>query len=342
MKPTFRTSTSLDRPAIAEFLQRTFTSAALEPYLQPAHMNWKYWQSRPDWPGSRSFLLERDGEPLGHGAAWPLRILAPDGEISAFHLIDWAADPKLPGAGVSIMKRMADTADVVCVFGGSDAAKRMRAAMGFRPRNAVETWVKPLRPWRQSLTHQTKSWKSAARLLRNWAWSRKSVQEEPHWSAHLMRAEALTSPQPRGRQLVFEQTPAQIHYLLDCPTARFQYFTVLHLGSPVGYFCLAFVPGQARLADAWLSSDAPDAWDQLVSLAHSHALADHSVNEIVAQASSAAMQLALRQAGFRLHHSDSVLVYDPKGRIPEAASLDLQMIHGDMAFWHRGHPLYLS
>lgn len=341
MKPAFRASTAADQPAIALFLQQTFASATQEPYLQPKHMNWKYWQPRPDWPGSRSFLLDR-GETLAHGAAWPLRILTPDSAISAFHLIDWAADPKAVGAGVSIMKRMADMAEVICVFGGSDAAKRMRTAMGFRPRNEAQIWVKPLRPWRQTLTHQTHNWKTAARLARNWQWSRKAPRSDARWTAQPMGSEPVPFPQARNGQFVFEQTPAQIGYLLACPTARFQYFTVMHSGLPVGYFCLAFVPAQARLAEAWLASDTPESWNQLVSLAHTHALADSSANELVAQTSSAAMQLSLRHAGFRLHHSDHVLVYDPKGRIPEPASLDLQMIHGDMAFWHPGRPLYLS
>jgi hypothetical protein len=257
-------------------------------------------------------------------------------------LIDWAADPKLPGAGVSIMKHMAELADVVCVFGGTDAARRMRAAMGFRPRNEAQIWVKPLRPWRQALTHQTRNWKSAARFARNWMWSRETAKERSEWTAAPIRAEEVPFPQSGGQRFVFEQAAEQIRYLLQCPTARFEYFTVRRAGEPVGYFCLVFVPGQARLAESWLQTDEPDACAQLVHLARQQALANPNSNEMVAQTSSASMQAALRDAGFRLHHSDSVLVYDPKRNMPEAAILDFQMVHGDMAFWHRGRPLYLS
>jgi hypothetical protein len=342
MKLVFRPSTPRDQPAIAEFLRRTFGSEADEPYSHPEHMRWKYWQPRHGWPGSRGFLLKRDGELIAHGAAWPLRILAPGHAMSAFHLIDWAADPKLPGAGVSIMKHMAELVDVVCVFGGTDAALRMRAAMGFRPRNEAQIWVKPLRPLRQALTHQTRNWKSAARLARNWMWSREPAKERSQWTAAPIRVEGVPFPQSDGQRFVFEQAPEQIRYLLQCPTARFEYFTVRRAGEPVGYFCLVFVPGQARLAESWLQTDEPDACGQLLRLARQQALANPNSNEMVAQTSSASMQAALRDAGFRLYHSDSVLVYDPKRSMPETAILDFQMIHGDMAFWHRGRPLYLS
>ena len=342
MKPVFRPSTPRDQKAIAEFLRRTFGSGADEPYTQAAHMRWKYWQPHPSWPSSRSFVLERDSGLAAHGAAWPLRILAPGRTLSAFHLIDWAADPKLPGTGVSIMRSMAELADVVCVFGGTDAARRMREAMGFRPRNEVQIWVKPLRPLRQAFTHQTRNWKSAARLVRNWMWSRASVKEQRQWTATPMETERIPFPQPEGERLVFEQGPGQIRYLLQCPTARFEYFTLRRSSAPVGYFCLAFVPGQARLAESWVAAGEPETWAQLVRLAYRQAMANPDSNEMAAQTGNAALQAALRNAGFRLRHSDSVLVYDPKRGIPEGASLDFQMIHGDMAFWHPGRPVYLT
>lgn len=173
-------------------------------------------------------------------------------------------------------------------------------------------------------------------------WSRGSIKEQKQWTAAPIDTEAIPFPQPTGERLVFEQSFGQIRYLLQCPTARFQYFTVCLSGESIGYFCLVFVPGQARLAESWLEAEEPEGCVQLLRLAHEQAMANPDSNEMVAQTGSATMQAALRDAGFRLRHSDRVLVYDPKNNIPETASLDFQMVHGDMAFWHRARPLYLS
>ncbi len=345
IKPSFRPSTPDDRERVANFLQTVFGSNPNEPYLQPAHMQWKYWQARGEWQGSRSYLLEREGQIVAHGAAWPIEILAPGHSVSAFHFIDWAADPKLPGAGISIMKRMAESADVICVFGGSEAALKMRAAMGFRPRNKIQVMARPLRPFRQSLSHQTKNWKSAARFFRNLRWSVAGGSAAPGWQAASVRPNDLpldVFPAPGPSDFVFEQNAARLSYMADCPTAQSRFYLVTHQGTPAGFFHLMLVPGQARLADAWVKKNTSAEWQQLYRLAVAEALKLQTAYELVSYASNPVVRDALQQAGFHTHHEEPVLIFDPKQRVPEQAQLHLQMVHGDAAFWHRGTPLYLT
>ncbi len=102
MKAEFRATTPADAGAIAAFLGRVFEAREGEPIIDPGMMQWKYWRERPGWQGSRSFVLERGGSIVAHGAAWPARILSAE-EIPCFFLIDWAASSDFPGAGVSIM-----------------------------------------------------------------------------------------------------------------------------------------------------------------------------------------------------------------------------------------------
>jgi hypothetical protein len=345
VKPVFRASSPEDREAIVTFLKQVFGSDPREPYLQPAHMQWKYWQPSPGWEGSRSFLLEREGNIVAHGAAWPLTILTPEGSVSAFNLIDWAASPKLPGSGTYIMKRMAELADVVCVFEGTEIARQMRTAMGFRPRNDVHVMARPLRPVRQILSHQRKNWKSPARLLRNLKHSFSGGAPSAGWEASPVSAPEIALDvfaQPSGLSFVFQQDQAVLRYQAGCPTAESQFYSVTHEGAQVGFFHLMLVPGHARIAEASVKGGRPDFWKQLYRLAVSKAKENKNVHEIVAFAPTAVMREALASAGFRTHHHEPVLIFDPKRRIPEEAQLQMQMIQSDAAFWHPRGANYLT
>jgi hypothetical protein len=347
MTPLFRASTPEDAEAIARFLQAVFGSDPREPYLQPDHMRWKYWQPRTDWPGSRSFVLEYGGSIGAHGAAWPTRILTPSGAVDAFFLFDWAADPNRPGAGFSLMRRMAETAGIVCGFGGSDAARRTRAAMGFRPHNEVQVFARPLKPFRQMVTHQDRSWKSPVRLARNLAWSLGRAAAMAGWSAREIDPQSAGSiavpfPEPSGNRCVFEQSGERLAYLRACPTAESRLYAVFIQDRITGYFFLTFVPGQARVSDAWLETDDVNRWGNLYRLAAQAASAHPDANEVVAYAATPAAIGGIPAAGFHKRASDNVLLYDPESRIPADADLHLQMVHGDMAFWHMGKAEYLT
>src|SRR5713226_2022657 len=175
MRAAFRATTAADAGAIAAFLGRAFEARAGEPIIDPRMMEWKYWRERPGWQGSRSYVLERSGSIIAHGAAWPAKIVSEDGMIPCFFLIDWAASPDFPGAGVSIMKHMAELVPVNFVYGGSEAARKMRFAMGYRSRNEVRTLALPLRPLRQIVTSHRWNWKTPGRLARNFLWSRRKA-----------------------------------------------------------------------------------------------------------------------------------------------------------------------
>jgi hypothetical protein len=310
-------------------------------------MEWKYWKPRADWEGSRSFLLERDSKILAHGAAWPMKILCGSETIPSFFLIDWAANAALPGAGVSLMRRMAELVQAVCVFGGTEIARRTHTAMGFRPLNEVQVFAKPLRPIRQMLTHQTKDWRIPARLLRNTLWSfaalpdvtsgRKAVLIPP---GDIERS-GLPWPSPEGSVAVFQQDPALLRYLSECRAASSELYVVQKSGEAVGYFCLFYVPGQARIADAWVASRSLEDWRQLYGLATQAALGQ-AANEIVAFAALPAAQRALQSCGYQLRQCGVVKVYDPGRVLPQDACLNLQMVHGDAAFLHSGTTCYLT
>lgn len=345
MKPAFRVSVPSDRPVLQSLTAQWMQLPASSPALDAGFLDWKYWQPRPAWPEARAYLLERDNSILAMGAAWPLTIDTGTSLISSFHLIDWAADPKSPGAGVSLMRRMALLAPVMCVFGGSQDARRMRIAMGFRPRTTVTRFARPLRPLRQALTHQYRNWRTPLRYLRNWRWSANSIDVGSDWAACSIAPsdfEKTLAPAPgqRSAPFTFAGSGEAALALTRCPIVNTHAYSVLHKGRGAGYFILTRVPGQARLVDACAFSGTMEDWRSLYSLACKTALDLPDVNEILTLSSLEVTSAALLALGFQPRRRDEFLLFDPQRCVPEEGSFHVQLLHGDQAFLHEGAPRY--
>lgn len=299
-------------------------------------MNWKYWEPWEAWDGSRSYVLEREGAIIAHGGVWPVELPVGGDLVPGFGLIDWAADPASAGAGMSLTSRMFRLADVVCVIGGSEDALRLRAAMGFRPRNRIEVMARPLRPLRQILGEKAWNWKTPARLTRNMAWSMTPAGScDQRWTAPEIKPAAAQEVIDRGSLRLIER-------LLECPAVQSSLRVVSNDGRPVGWYLLAFALGQARIAGCGLASATAAEWMQLYRLALEEARRNRDTNEVVTFASTAAQREALEACGFHVRRAYDVQVYDPRGRIPADAQIEFQMIHGDAAFLNEGRPAYLT
>jgi len=346
MKAEFRATTPADAPAIAAFLGRIFEAGPGEPIVDPRMMEWKYWKERPGWQGSRSYVLERGGSIIAHGAAWPSRILAGAG-IPTFFLIDWAASPDFPGAGVSLMKHMTKIVPVIFLFGGTEIAPKVRTAMGYRSRNDVRTLALPLRPVRQILSSKRWNLKTPARLARNLLWSRQSPQGERGWHAQRIDPLDLSKsgvpwPACDPQALLLERDAELFQYLTACPLTNPAFFLAIRDSEPAGYFCLTFPPGQARIADAWAVSNRVEDWTRIYALAIGQASRHPGVNEITAAAANEASFYGLERCGFHTRAIDPVQIFDPRGQVPPGLPLQVQLIDGDAAFRNIGNPDYMT
>jgi hypothetical protein len=116
-------------------------------------------------------------------------------------------------------------------------------------------------------------------------------------------------------------------------------YVVRQNDKPRGYFLLSFTPGQARIADAWITGASED-WVALYRLAVAMAFEDWNTAEITAASCLAIGQQALEQIGFRCHRSLPVMLSDAKKRLMGAPMPHLQLIDNDFAFWHPGRPDY--
>jgi len=346
MSLQFRPTNRSDADSISKLLQLSLGMRADHPSLGSAQMDWKYWSPHPNWEGSRSFVIEREGKLAAHGAVVPLSLAWRNRRYRLFHLIDWAARPDSTGAGMALLKHAARLSDGVFVAGGSDMAQSILPAMGFRESGRATTFVLPLRPFLRLRDDSFNSWKSAARYGRNLLWMMRAPSSTPAgWSTRRVPRERLTTmefptPHPRGAEALFERTVPDICDLLECPATPAEFYLVERGGLVHGYFVLTIAVRQCRIAEAWVESGDIDDWRALYIMATREAAARPQIAEIAAAASTPVEIDALRRAGFQPRRQIALRFQLREREVPDAVRF--QLVDGDAAYLHDGTTAYWS
>ncbi len=266
--------TTLEKlPGLTEFLSDVFRAARDAPFVQPEIMRWKYFVPRPDWEGTRSYLLFGEQRISAHGGVVPAAFRTPGGRVSSMRVIDWAGSRHMPAAGVLVMRKLAAFTDTVLAVGGSPDAVRVFPKMKFEHRGDADVFVRVIRPWRQFRTDPyPRGWKAPLRLARNILWSRRPLPSPPRgWRAEpVKRFDDAVAPalsyQPQGFTTT-ERSPAILNYMLDCPGGILSGFLLRQAERIRGYFLLSLVAGQARIAEAWVDSEKPEDWQAAIAVA---------------------------------------------------------------------------
>jgi hypothetical protein len=130
-------------------------------------------------------------------------------------------------------------------------------------------------------------------------------------------------------------------YFVDAPCARHVLFGLAKRGEIVGYFCLAFTPHVARIADLWMPSTNIEDWCAGFRMAAVVAAREPGVCEVSAWASTGLGTEALLRAGFRLRECSTLsLLGDVKSL--EGQELHVQMLDCDASFLSGETPSYLT
>jgi hypothetical protein len=341
----FRPTAPNDAVALSEFLQRMFHLRADASFLASPHMRWKYWSAHPDWNGSRSFTASRRGAIVAHAAAWPVRVRVPGEVIPAVHLIDWAADPVYLGSGVWLLRQIGAKARLMIATGGSEMTRRILPELGFRPHGEICWFARPVRPLRQALTTAERNWKLPARFLRNTLWRFSPPLSQPRgWRARALAPEDVPDalwPQPSSATAVTARDRSLYRYLVNAPCARHVLFGLEKRSELVGYFCLAFAPHVARIADLWLPSTHVEDWSAAFRIAAVVAAREKDVNEVSAWATTTRGKDALLRAGFRLRDSSVVSVFGDAA-VLDGRTLHVQMLDSDAGFFSGETVSYLT
>jgi len=331
----FRPAAPRELPALSTFLARRFELPAGAPLVDGPHLAWKYWSSRHDWPGPRSFTARHGGRIVAHAATWPGRIRAGGELVRAAHLIDWAAAPEYSGAGLWLVRRIQSQVPVMIATGGRDVTRRILPVVGFRPHGELSIFARPVRPIGQVMTAPDRNWKVPARLVRNAMWKLSEPPEAPRgWSALPIVPEALPDhlwPCPSETTAVMARDAELYRYFVDSPTTRHQLFAIERGGESVGYCCLSFVGHLARIADLWLPSTRIDDWAAAFRTATAVAARESGVFEVSAWATTAIGRTALTRAGFRERDRTEVTVSGDTSLLA-GRELHVQMIDCDASF----------
>jgi hypothetical protein len=316
--------------------------AGLMPNLQPAEAHWKYWQERPDWPEPRSFVMMRGSELLAHAAGIPGHYRWGGQRIRTLHVIDWAARPSAVGAGVSLMKYLAQGADALFAIGGSAQTLRLLPHLGFRVRGSVTGYVRPLRPLRLLAPSVHVTWRVPPRFLRSVLWTLQARRGGTDgWEVSRVNPDDLSRitailPRPGSELAVLERDVDLFRYALACPIASMSLFTVAKENRVRGYFLLSFALRQARLADCWMDSADPADWRALIQCAVREARRHPLTAELVAWASEPMLSRCLRECGFRARNEMPLQLLGPRDSALVPPALRVQMLDNDAAYRHVG------
>lgn len=345
----FAVESQAARAEIAAFLAEIFHVTGDAAIIEPRAMQWKLFDARPDWEGSRSAVLRRDGRIVAHAAICPMRFLLPDGEVTGIHPVDWAGSPRVPGSGVLLLRYLMRKADTLLGFGGSASTQAILPRLGYRPLGDFHFYARVVRPW---LQHRTRpehgGWKPLARLARNTLWSWTPLPPTPTgWTAEPV--EDFHSALPPEfweripqRYTPLKRTPALVNYFLRCPIASIRGFRLLQGGRPRGYFLLSRSGHQTKIADIRLSSEDDAAnWRAAYITATRTAMDDPAACEILAGASMDLGKQAIESLGYRLREKSPLSIYDPKKLLAAAPPLWIEMIDGDQGYLQdEEHPYY--
>lgn len=340
MQTVIRPSVRADAGDIVELLALT----GLRPNVESSALDWKYWLERDDWSGARSFVATRGGQILAHAAVVPGRCTTDSGSATILHLIDWAARPNAAGAGVSLMKHIGRLADALLAIGGSEQTLRILPHIGFRSQGTADGYVRTLRPLRHLGSSGTAWWKLPARLMRRslWRWT-SPIVPPAGWSIMRIAPDEMSVlaqvlPCATAEAGVFERSATLFRYILQCPIASMELYALKNQNQVRGYFLLAFVPGQARIADCWVAAQQADAWDALLQYAALQALGHPDAAELIAWSSDPVMNGALLGNGFHLRCQLPIFLRPAvEGDIP-SGHMQVQMLENDAAYFHHDVP----
>jgi hypothetical protein len=327
------------RDEITAFLRKIFHAAEDAVFLDPRLMDWKYLEERPDWSGTRSYVLRARNRVAAHGGIVPTTLLLPQGPVTSVQIIDWAADKAFPGAGLVLVKQLAELGDVNIGPGGSLECVRVVRS----PQSGHEVFARTfhanrvIRPWRRLCEQKPFGVKSAARLARD---SLRAISAprggSSPWSA--IPVDAFEDPLPPPAAINSHFTPVirsaqRLNYQLRCPAVRMTGYLLRRNAEPGGHLLLSHTRGEVRIADLQIASSSGEDWRACFRLAMELAIALRPKAWLVrAMALPELIARAALDAGLRECGSNDAYLQDPNAVLAGRPVPNLSMIDTDAAY----------
>lgn len=336
-----------EQGALAEFLSRVFPGSEQMNSFASDVLSWKYFSSHPEWSGPRSYVVKKDGALVGHAGIWPLRLVNSTQQLQVIHLIDWAAARTEPGAGISLLRKLAGMSDLLLTIGGSADTQAILPKIGYRRCGELKVQARPVGTSRQLRTGNSWNWKTPLRIIRNAAWSLLALPSSPNgWVAS--RTTRLDEPiaplldGPEADSAVSRRTAGLLNHFLTCPGAEFSAFHLSQSERVRGYFLLSQVRGQTRIVDIGIDANDPQGRTAACILAARTAAEMPGTCEIVAGFSCSQTQACFAEMGFKVRRIAPIFCYDPRKLLGQAPRLGLSMLDGDLCFMANLQRPYLT
>ena len=324
-------------PAQRDDIARLLTNAIGIAAESEAFQRWKYWDSHPLFPNSRSYVLLEGEIMVAHGCCWPIRLQGSFGELSAMHLIDWAAKRNFPGAGMRVLRLCQQDVDAVFSIGGSEMTRRILPVFGFKSYNSIYFLYRPLRPISPALRNSPRDWKMPARIVRNlgryifprvslplgWSVSR----TEPH------KIPEFLFPRPLADEAVSKRNAELLTYMMNCPVVQDANCYVLRQRNVAkAYFCLIIIRDQARLVDFGPTGLDEQTATALGLAAQNVARSDFKrVLDICVATTEQPVREGLVRSGFRMGTEERIKVFKVNSALQETARFRLTLLDWDAA-----------
>lgn len=333
-----RPSTPADGPAIVALMR----AAGLDPHSDPGQLHWKYWQVRADWPAPRSFVLTDGRDLLAHVAVVPGAFWCGGTRARVVHMVDWAARRETVGAGVRLARHVSRMTDFAFAIGGSRDTLKILPLMGYARLGAVSGYVRTLAPLGILRRPAPEPWKLVPRMARSLLWSMMAPSSKTAgWRVRRIESAEIERicaelPAQKPTMVLFERSPALLHHALSCPIVPVELYGLEKGGRIGGYFVLSYAPGQARIADMWMDSQAPGDWRAVVHAAVDQARTQTRLAELIAWSSDPSLSQVLEDCGFHERLRLPILVQASPGAAVPHDIMRLQMLDSDAYYLYTG------
>jgi hypothetical protein len=324
---------------LTDFLRRIFQADEPAGFLERRLMEWKYFESRPDWDGTRSYVLRVRGRIAAHGGIVPTTLLLPERSLLSVQVIDWAADRAFAGAGLLLLNELIELGDLSIGPGGSQQGMQILKADKTGTRVLTETvwFVRVIRPWLKFRQGGRTAFKPVARLgrdtvrLLHGSWRARS-----RWSAR--KVTTFEDPLAMADRTAQEFMPIvrsadQLNYMLRCPAVKMYGYLLDHEGESRGHLLLSQSGSEVRIVDLQVASASEDDWQSCARLALDLAMGLQPESAVVvAMALPLMLRRALLAAGFSEVRRKTCYTQDRNSLLVNQAIPNLSMIDTDAAY----------
>ncbi|HSZ60231.1 MAG TPA: GNAT family N-acetyltransferase [Terriglobales bacterium] len=337
MTADIRSTEPKDLAALAQFLIRIYKFGPSDHHADLDLLEWKYLRPRPEGESNRSYLLEKNGQIIAHCGICRVTLHLPNAtSVNSATMMDWAADPSIPGIGIRLFRHLMEMVPTSFVIGGAPATRMIIPRLGFRVAGNAPTYSAWLRPWREFRTRPVTG-RSTLRLVHGLTHPARARRERIGEWACVQVSQFDDSILPllanRKRTWTFcQRTLAGLNHLLLCPRPKMQGFLLKRRGDLVGYFVIGIADWEARLLDVVVDSGDAEDWSVACNLVMKAAKLNSEVCRIRALAAFPILRRALESNGYWQQYEEPIMLHDPSHLLDNAFPVSFQFFDGDSGY----------